>query len=147
MTPIHILGKVNRTSYIWFHNTNWMVCVSVHVYVFLSVVCYDSRCLAQCSGISATVMVLLESYLATSAPLPQMCYFLSFFLPCGIPRDGSWDLQTIKGVIIGSSVQYCMFCFFICSSRDISTLLLSHRLFKASLPMENTPGFILIFRM
>lgn len=61
MTPIHGLGKVNRANYIQFPSTDWMVCVSVYVYTFLSVVCYNSRCLAQCSGISATVTTLLES--------------------------------------------------------------------------------------
>lgn len=115
MTPIHIFGKVNRANNIQFHNTNWMVCVSVYVYTFLSVVCYDSRCLVQCSGISATVTTLLESFPAISAPLRQMCYFLNFFLLCGIPRGGSWGLQTITGqvsLIIGSSLEYCMFSFF-----------------------------------
>lgn len=81
------------------HNTSWIVYVSVCVYMFLSVVCYHSKFLAHCSGKSAAIKALLESFRTISVLLPQK---LSCFLLCGIPKGGSWDLFGLsKGEWVG----------------------------------------------
>lgn len=87
MIPIYIIRKLIEQVMFNFHNTDWMVYVSVYVYMFLSVVCCHSKCLAKCSEKSATIKALLESFPTTSVLLlPEK---LNFSLLYGIPTGGS----------------------------------------------------------
>ena len=73
-------------------NTSWIVCVSVYIYMFLSVLCFYSECLAQGLGKSITIKTLLESFPTTSEPMPQIFQLCPPPTLCEIPKDGSWDI-------------------------------------------------------
>lgn len=64
-------------------NTNQIVYVLVYVYMFLSVVCYNNKCFAQCLGKYATIKMLLEAFLLL---LYRYCKFFVIFYSVGFPQ-------------------------------------------------------------
>lgn len=113
MTPIHILGKVNRANYIQFCNTDWIVYVSVYVYTFLKWCMLQWQCLAQCSGMSQQLRHYQKGFLPLLCNY-HTCIFLASSYSVGFPRwlMGSLDNQRVNEVDCGLMTQVFYVLFF-----------------------------------
>lgn len=125
--------------------------VSVDIYMFLSVVCHYSKCLA-CSWLTVQGNQQHSRYhWKAFLPLLYHCHrfvFLASPYSVGFPEvayGGSlWVLQGwMKWFLAHHSSTLCSVFFLF--SRDFSTLLISHDLLKTFLCIGTKAGFILIF--